>query len=236
MKKTSIRHISTVLQGGLILENDIFIPGGYYSPQGELVKMKELEQNSPYPRKSWKERRQENIVKKQALYKEYTNRITETNAYYRQGKRLLILDYEYEPDEEMHINHSVHEAENKGVFAIMSIANRILGCNDSYYAYYKITCNYSGVVNTNKINEILVNENPDYIWIIGFDLFNRIPLINGRGPDLETPNGFAQTYTIWDANNSRSILTLPMPHPKTPGFDSEVEKIWHTVLVDLFKQ
>ena len=144
--------------------------------------------------------------------------------------------FEYEPEENKNRNYSFHNADNKGVFAIMRIANRILGCDDSYYLYYKITCNYPDMIDSSVVKGILNETNPDYIWIIGFDLFNRMPFINGQGPDLVTKNGFARTYTIWDETTSKSILTLPMPHPRTPGFDSDVEKIWHNVLVELFKQ
>lgn len=234
-KKTILRDNRTSHNGGLILENNIFIPAGYYSPQGEVIKMKEIEQ-TPYYGKSLQERRREGREKEKALIEDYSNQIKAPNVNYRPGKNLLVLDYEYEPDDAIHINHSYRDAEAKGVFAIMRIANRILGCDDSYYLYYKITCNYPDMIDSSVVKRILNETNPDYIWIIGFDLFNRIPFINGQGPDLVTKNGFARTYTIWDETTSKSILTLPMPHPRTPGFDSDVEKIWHTVLVELFKQ
>lgn len=234
-KRTIVRDIRTIHNGGLILENNTLIPGGYYSPQGKLIKMKEIELNY-CPGKSRIERRQERQEKEKALIEDYTNQINAPNVIYRPGKRLLVLDYEYEPDDSIHINHSIKDAENKGVFAIMRIANRILGCEDSYYFYYKITCNYPDMIDPTVVKEILKATEPDYIWIIGFDLFNRMPLINGKGPDLITQNGFAQTYTIWDETNSKSIISLTMPHPKTPGFDSDVEIIWHSVLVELFKK
>lgn len=234
-KRTILRDIRTSHNGGLILENNVFIPGGYYSPQGEVIKMKETGQ-TPYYGKSWQERRRERREKGKALIEDYSNQIKAPNVNYRPGKNLLVLDYEYEPDDAIHINHSYKDAEAKGVFAIMRIANRILGCEDSYYLYYKITCNYPDMIDPTVVKEILKATEPDYIWIIGFDLFNRMPLINGKGPDLVTQNGFAQTYTIWDETNSKSIISLTMPHPKTPGFDSDVEIIWHSVLVELFKK
>ena len=234
-KRTILRDIRTSHNGGLILENNIFIPGGYYSPQGEVIKMKEIEQ-TPYYGKSSQERRRERREKEKALIEDYSNQIKAPNVNYRPGKNLLVLDYEYEPEENKNRNYSVHDADKKGVFAIMRIANRILGCDDSYYLYYKITCNYPDIIASSVLKTILNETNPDYIWILGFDLFNRMPFINGQGPDLVTKNGFARTYTIWDETTSKSILTLPMPHPRTPGFDSDVEKIWHTVLVELFKQ
>lgn len=234
-KETILRKISTSPYGGLILENNALIPGGYYSPQGDFIKMKEIE-HTHYPWKARQERIKEMREKENALFEDYQNRINATNVSCRPGKMILILDYEYEPEENKNRNYSFHNADNKGVFAIMRIANRILGCDDSYYLYYKITCNYPDIIDSSVVKRILNETNPDYIWIIGFDLFNRMPFINGQGPDLITKNGFARTYTIWDETTSKSILTLPMPHPRTPGFDSDVEKIWHTVLVELFKQ
>ena len=234
-KETILRKISPSLCGGLILENNAFIPGGYYSPQGEFIKMKEIE-HTHYPRKTQQEWIKKKKEKEKALFEDYHNRINAPNVSCRPGKMILILDYEYEPEEDKDRNYSIHGADKKGVFAIMRIANRILGCDDSYYMYYKITCNYPDMIDTSVVKRILNETNPDYIWIIGFDLFNRMPFINGQGPDLVTKNGFARTYTIWDETTSKNILTLPMPHPRTPGFDSDVEKIWHTVLVELFKQ
>ena len=236
-KETILRKISTSPYGGLILENNALIPGGYYSPQGDFIKMKEIE-HTHYPWKARQERLKEirEKEKDKALFEDYHNRINATNVRCRPGKMILILDYEYEPEENKNRNYSVHDADKIGVFAIMRIANRILGCDDSYYLYYKITCNYPDMIDSSVVKIILNETKPDYIWIIGFDLFNRMPFINGQGPDLVTKNGFARTYTIWDETTSKSILTLPMPHPRTPGFDSDVEKIWHTVLVELFKQ
>lgn len=234
-KETILRKISTSPYGGLILENNALIPGGCYSPQGEFIKMKEIE-HTHYPRKTRQEWIKERREKEKALFEDYHNRINAPNVSCRPGKMILILDYEYEPEEDKDRNYSIHGADKKGVFAIMRIANRILGCDDSYYMYYKITCNYPDMIDSSVVKRILNETNPDYIWIIGFDLFNRMPLINGKGPDLVTQNGFAQTYTIWDETNSKSIISLTMPHPKTPGFDSDVEIIWHSVLVELFKK
>lgn len=221
--RTRIRERG-VAPDGILLEGESFIPGGYYNLQNELITIYSKEPSFPLNRRDY-------IAKQRAEREEFSRKIQAPGVHYKKGKNLLVLDYAYEPDENVNVSFS---AGKEGIFYIQGVVNRILGCEFAYY-YYKITCNYPGMVDANEINSILEKVCPDYILIIGFDLFNRLPIINGKGPNLVTPNGYAQTYTVWDAGKSRSVLCLPLPHPKTPGFDSEVEKIWHNVIVELFK-
>ena len=229
---TRLRVIG-IARSGILREGESLIPGGHYTYEGELIKP-EINYEDLYSRRfsSHKEYVAHKSAIERAAWEEFSRRIQDPGVIYKQGKKLLVLDYAYEPPGFDQLNISFH-GNKTGVTYLSGVINRILGV-DFGYSYIKITCNYPGRIDTEAINTILEEATPDYVWIIGFDLFNRLPVINGRGPDLATPNGFARTYTIWDESQSRSVLCLPMPHPKTPGFDSEVEQIWHGVLVELF--
>lgn len=221
-KKTTIRERGTA-PAGLVLSGDTIIPGGYYDAENNLL--------SPMHADTKKGPR-EYYAQQKKLNEQFAQRIQEPDVFFLRGKRLLVLDYAYEPDDS--VNFAYHHAGKKGIFYVQSIINRILRCAFCY-DYYKITCNYPGVISRLDFQSIVDRVKPDYVWIIGFDLFNRLPTIVGKGPSLVTKNGHANTFYIEGASETGKVLCLPMPHPKTPGFDSEVERIWHEVIVELLK-
>lgn len=222
-EKTIIRERG-IAPAGVILCGDTIISGGYYDVENNLITPQIAD--TSIGRKAY-------IDQQREFYKQYENRIQSPDVHYISGKKLLVLDYAFEPD--VSINYGYGSPSKTGIFYIRGIIDRILGCDNCYY-YYKITCNYPGIISRDKFQSIIDTVKPDYVWIIGFDLFNRLPSIIGRGPSLVTQYGHANTFFLEGADSNNNILCLPMPHPKTPGFDSEVEQIWHSVIVELLKQ
>lgn len=220
-EKTTIRERGTA-PAGIVLAGDTIIPGGYYDAEDNYI--------FPEIADTTKGRRAY-IVQRKALDEQFSKKIQAPGVHYLQGKKMLVLDYAFEPDES--INYGLIP-QKSGLIFIQSVVNRILGCSSCYY-YYKITCNYPGVISRVDFQSIIDKVNPDYVWVVGFDLFNRLPSIVGKGPSLVTNNGHANTFYIKGTDANNRILCLPMPHPKTPGFDSEVEQIWHDVIVELLK-
>lgn len=144
-------------------------------------------------------------------------------------KKLSVLISEYLPEELLE-NRSFNTR-----YCPYSIVNEIITGKWSYEA----DMNYHIVTFTKRIpfpedvfDDILKNE-PEYLLVVGYELFNILPRITREGPDIVTPHGTAETFYV-STPSGKEVVCLPMPHPRTPGFNDEVISIWHDVIVELF--
>ena len=157
------------------------------------------------------------------------------------GRRLLVLDYAIEPEGFDDMNYSYRDNPKDGIWYIQTVLGRVIsGTRDNSFNnvdYYKITALDGDFIPEETIKSIIDSTEPDYLLVIGDDLFYRMPLIDDDGPVLESRSGaYAETMTLSVLRPSGSpVICLPMPHPRTPGFDEEEEKEWHEIIVELFK-
>lgn len=214
---------------GFEYQNGQYIKGGYLDENGQYI-----ERTSSFvypdnwyelPRKDKFRLRREASIRDEEAYNELTK-----DAYCLNfNKKLSVLISEYAP-EELLINRGFNDR-----YCPYSIVNEIITGKWNLEAdmnYHIITFTKRIPVPEEVFNDILSNE-PEYLLVVGYELFNILPRITREGPDIVTPVGTAETYYV-STPSGREIICLPMPHPRTPGFNDEVISIWHDVIVELF--
>lgn len=214
--------------------------GIFYNEKGQFQNGKYLDANgSPIILEEvsasiWMSRLEWDILRRhfELSYKE--NIASAASVVY--GKKVLILDYEYEDDDNR--NLSIDSLKKKGYIYNLELLNRIFGnTKDEDFLnvfYYKFTFHNSDMMSISDFYDILEKTGAEYIIFIGNDLLYRIPSTFCEGHNIVIEEGFASTLSINDSKY-HNITCLPIPHPQTPGFDYQVEKIWHKIFYKMLK-
>lgn len=198
--------------GWLLDNNNQLIPGGYYDANGNrlhAVRFNNLESVNDYQKKLAK-------------------------ASLIQGKRILILSYEIELNDE-HSNYPDYDRYIRRVMARILSGGEMTDLENAYY--YKISANEGDFIPDDILIRILNKVNTDFVITVGDELIYRLPLIKDNGPKLVIQDGlFADTFKLsYDRQVQSPVICVPIPHPCSPGFSIETEQKWHNIIVELYR-
>lgn len=221
------RHIA---EFGFGFNNSQYIKGGYIDGNGQYI---ERTSSFIYPDNRDRNLSRKDIFRmmKEAHIKDEIafNELVKDAKLLSFEKKLSVLISEYLPEERL----EYHGFNSR--YCPYSIVNEIITGKWNHEA----DMNYHIITFTKRIpfpeevfNDILSND-PEYLLVVGYELFNILPRITREGPDIVTTAGTADTFYV-STPSGREIICLPMPHPRTPGFNDEVISIWHDVIVELF--
>ena len=223
--------------GWLLGADDYLEPGGHYDSEGKRIYPVFNDLDLPWTPgiDSLISRRKARQQAEKESYEEY-HKLCE-KAQLKIGKKILILSYEIEPPREL---NTALGGTPDGIFYIRRVMARILSGGKSEQFenayYYKISAVEDDFIPENELLKILDVVKPDYVVTIGDDLIYRLPTIEGDGPNLEISGGvYAETVELsYQRPSGTPVICLPMPY-LGPWFDDESERLWHKLMVELFK-